>query len=170
MTDLIPSYQSRGSLLWGALRWWVVGWLGLLEDLVWGHGKEIFVAISDHCQGSRLGIGRPGSTSHGEPSFFLPLLEGRESCWLAWANPPLALQFLSCLDPWKESHLLYWFSTAVQDGTSKLSGYYLTVSGIWTQLVWVVLAQDLFWSCSQDIGWGYCHLKAWPGLEDLFPR
>lgn len=43
-------------------------------------------------------------------------------------------------------------------------------SPIREQLRGLVLAQVLLWHCSHDISWGWCRLKARPGLEDLFPR
>lgn len=32
------------------------------------------------------------------------------------------------------------------------------------------MSQGLSWGCSQDVGWGYSHKKAWLGQEDPLPR
>lgn len=43
-------------------------------------------------------------------------------------------------------------------------------SGILEWFSWVILGWGLLWSESQDVGWGYRHLKAWVRPEDMLLR
>lgn len=58
-----------------------------------------------------------------------------------------------------------WLRTTVRSYTHSLLG-----SGIPECFGRVVLAQGHTWGHRQDVSWGRCHLKAWPGLEYLLPR
>lgn len=42
--------------------------------------------------------------------------------------------------------------------------------GIWELLSWMVLAQELSWSCNQNVSEDCCHLKAWPCLVGPLPK